>query len=244
MSNNGTERLGWIRLHRTIIDSKLWSCSDATFRVAVYLILEANHEPAWHRRVWIERGQTVRSITRISEDCNLSRKATRYALQILQKDGFIAIDEPFGAQQGHRLSIYNYGTYQNEKTNKGTGGAHEGNHEGNTNKNKENKENIPPKAPQGAGGKFSPPSIDQVRQYCEARRNNVDPEAFVDFYASKGWMVGKNKMKDWEAAVRTWEKNRNNAPPLPLDYGGAYTEPGEDPITRKLRLQKEKEQKQ
>ena len=38
------------------------------------------------------------------------------------------------------------------------------------------------------------------------RHNNVDPEKFVDFYAAKGWMIGKNKMKDWKAAVRTWEK--------------------------------------
>ena len=105
-------------------------------------------------------------------------------------------------------------------------------------------ENIPPKAPQGAGAKFKPPLVDDVRQYCEARGNSVDPESFVNFYASKGWMVGKNKMKDWQAAVRTWEKNRNNAPPLPLDYGGTYTEPGEDPISRQIRLRKEKEQKE
>lgn len=38
------------------------------------------------------------------------------------------------------------------------------------------------------------------------RHNNVDPEKFIDFYSAKGWMIGKNKMKDWKAAVRTWEK--------------------------------------
>lgn len=56
--------------------------------------------------------------------------------------------------------------------------------------------------------KFIPPSVDEVRQYCLERNNTVDAEAFVDFYESKGWLVGKNKMKDWKAAVRTWEKNR------------------------------------
>lgn len=57
--------------------------------------------------------------------------------------------------------------------------------------------------------RFKPPTIDEVREYCFERMNNVDAEAFVDFYASKGWMVGKNKMKDWKAAVRTWEKGRS-----------------------------------
>ena len=56
---------------------------------------------------------------------------------------------------------------------------------------------------------FKPPSVDEVRAYCCERMNNVNAEAFVDFYESKGWMVGKNKMKDWKAAVRTWEKGRN-----------------------------------
>jgi hypothetical protein len=60
---------------------------------------------------------------------------------------------------------------------------------------------------------FTPPTVDEVHDYCCERANNVDPEAFVDFYESKGWMVGKNKMKDWKAAVRTWEKEKNGTKP-------------------------------
>lgn len=56
--------------------------------------------------------------------------------------------------------------------------------------------------------RFTPPSVDQVMEYCQERKNNVDPQTFVDFYESKGWLIGKTKMKDWKAAVRTWEKNR------------------------------------
>lgn len=55
--------------------------------------------------------------------------------------------------------------------------------------------------------RFKRPTLEQVREYCNERGNNVDPEAWMDFYTSKGWMVGKNKMKDWQAAVRTWEKS-------------------------------------
>ena len=53
---------------------------------------------------------------------------------------------------------------------------------------------------------FAPPTVEEVRAYCVERNNRVDPERFVDFYSSKNWFVGKNKMKDWKAAVRTWEK--------------------------------------
>jgi hypothetical protein len=57
--------------------------------------------------------------------------------------------------------------------------------------------------------RFTPPTVEEVRAYCRERGNSVNPETFVDFYLGKGWMVGKNKMKDWKAAVRTWEKNRD-----------------------------------
>ena len=55
--------------------------------------------------------------------------------------------------------------------------------------------------------RFAPPSVDDVRAYCNERHNNVDPERFVDYYESNGWKVGKNKMKDWKATVRSWEHN-------------------------------------
>lgn len=53
---------------------------------------------------------------------------------------------------------------------------------------------------------FVPPSIQEVREYCVGRGNGIDAEQFVDFYASKGWRIGNSPMKDWKAAVRTWEK--------------------------------------
>ena len=55
--------------------------------------------------------------------------------------------------------------------------------------------------------RFQKPSVEEVRAYCEERKNKVDAESFVDFYESKGWVVGKSPMKNWKAAVRTWERN-------------------------------------
>ena len=64
--------------------------------------------------------------------------------------------------------------------------------------------------------RFTPPTLDDVLAYVRERGSDVDPQRFLDFYASKGWMVGKNPMKDWKAAVRTWEKREdtgNNSNP-------------------------------
>ena len=55
--------------------------------------------------------------------------------------------------------------------------------------------------------RFCPPTLAQVKEYCNERNNNVDAGHFVDYYTSNGWKVGKNKMKDWKAAVRSWEHN-------------------------------------
>lgn len=64
-----------------------------------------------------------------------------------------------------------------------------------------------PLTPQGGERKrFSPPTVNDVAEYCRERGNSVDPEKFVDFYAAKGWKVGNQPMKDWKAAVRMWER--------------------------------------
>lgn len=67
-------------------------------------------------------------------------------------------------------------------------------------------ENSPP-APTPSK-RFTKPTLEEVRAYCQERKNCVNAEKFVDYYDSNGWKVGKNPMKDWKAAVRTWEKNR------------------------------------
>lgn len=54
---------------------------------------------------------------------------------------------------------------------------------------------------------FIIPTLEEVTSYCDERNNTVNPQHFIDYYTSNGWMVGRNKMKDWKATVRTWEMN-------------------------------------
>ena len=84
-------------------------------------------------------------------------------------------------------------------------------------------------------GATSPiPTPDEVKEYCKERNNGVDPEKWFDHYSARGWMIGKNKMKDWRAAVRTWERNEfngNGEPPKakqpPLGNTGQWIEKAE-----------------
>lgn len=59
--------------------------------------------------------------------------------------------------------------------------------------------------------KFIIPTIDEIKEYCLERNNRVDATKFYNFYESKGWLIGKNKMKDWKAAVRNWEASDNKS---------------------------------
>lgn len=87
--------------------------------------------------------------------------------------------------------------------------------EGMQNKNKnKNKNNISPNGDIGNLGeksptraRFVPPTVEEVQDYCQERNNRVDASRFIDYYTSNGWKVGRQSMKDWKAAVRTWEKN-------------------------------------
>ena len=90
---------------------------------------------------------------------------------------------------------------------------------------------------ENASQRFIPPTLDEVREYCSERNNNVDPEKFVDYYTANGWKVGRNKMKDWKASVRTWERNEfNSGKKEQKKYGanGIELDTERDPIDEEL----------
>ena len=73
--------------------------------------------------------------------------------------------------------------------------------------------------------RFAKPTLDDVKAYCQERNNNVDAEKWFNYYSANGWKVGKNPMKDWKAAVRTWERSDQggkhksvNFEPYPDEY--------------------------
>ena len=81
--------------------------------------------------------------------------------------------------------------------------------------------------------RFSPPSVQEIEEYCTEKGFLLDAERFVDYYASIGWRVGKNPMKDWRAAVRTWVK-KDTPKPEPENCGYVLA-PAEDPFEVAMR---------
>ena len=89
----------------------------------------------------------------------------------------------------------------------------------NENENEKEKENESPsetereKQAKEKRKRFSAPSVDEVRDYCRERGNSISADTFVNFYASKDWMVGNSPMTDWKSAIRTWEERERSASP-------------------------------
>lgn len=76
-------------------------------------------------------------------------------------------------------------------------------------KGEEEEKKVSPKKEEKSS-KFKIPTTEEIRQYCSERNNNINPEGFYNYYESNGWMVGRNKMKDWKASVRTWEQRNES----------------------------------
>lgn len=66
----------------------------------------------------------------------------------------------------------------------------------------------------GKAGSNIPPKEEEVKKYCDERKNGIKAVEFIDYYSARGWMLGKCKMKNWQAAIRTWEKNKKDREPV------------------------------
>jgi hypothetical protein len=140
------------------------------------------------------------------------------SLELLRKSGYIIpYSGPDGRQYGHIPTFKDHqrfwgseakgkprlelpGTPAGTSLDRGLFGDTEIRSNGKDGTSKE----APPRA-----SRFTPPTLKEVSEYCQARKNSVDPEKFIAHYESNGWRVGRNPMKNWQAAVRTWEKSES-----------------------------------
>lgn len=217
---------GYIKLHRQIQDCWIWDSGKFDKRSAwIDLLMLANHRDKKimfdSEYIVITRGQFMTSIRKLSGRWEWSKSAVTAFLNLLEKDSMIKRDSD---NRRTLITIINYEVYQGmpdsketvNGTQSGTANGTQSGTQNGTTKNIRNKEYIKEKdIPNGISKKkvFTPPTVEEVRAYCQERGNNIDPQRFVDFYESKGWFVGKNKMKSWEAAVRNWEsRDKQNTP--------------------------------
>ncbi len=203
---------GWIKLHRKLLENPI-VCKDADhLAVWTYLLLKATHRERDSifkgERITLKPGQLIAGRKSIASFLKINEIKVQRILKLLENEHQI---EQQTSNRNRLITILNWGLYQgNEQqdeqqmNNKRTTDEQQMNTYKNIKNDKNNKKNI--------YAHFTPPTLDEVKAYCQERNNSVDPEKWYDFYESKGWMIGKNKMKDWKAAVRTWERRCDSKP--------------------------------
>ena len=139
----------------------------------------------------------------IAEFCQCSETKVSTAISKLIELGYIYVKHFDGRQRILKSRLSNFERQILKKSKADIKDLKESNTDNNTSNNTSKKDiGEEPKRK-----RFVPPTLEEVKAYCIERKNNVDAERFIDYYTSNGWQVGKNKMKDWKAAVRTWERN-------------------------------------
>ena len=210
--------MSWIKLDRGILDSGIWNDSEPFNKRAAWidLLLLANYEDTeqivGYEVVKVPRGSLLVTNRELADRWHWSNAKVAQFLLFLTSQGMIRKN---ANTKRTLLTIEKYSDYQDGVNTKRTRSEHGANTERTQDVNllykERNKEDKKLRNRGAQSARFIPPTVDEVRAYCQERTNEVSPEAFINFYESKGWMVGKNKMKDWKAAVRTWETSQRSA---------------------------------
>lgn len=205
---------GYVALHRKIIDS--WIAEDPmALALWARILIEATHKKrkVMHRGELydIEKGQLMFGLNKWSDKTGISREVIRKRIDMFESDGMIT-------RQKHPhmsiITVCKWDSYQSNNT--ATTRLEHGENTATTRReqqyNNVNKVNNVNNVNKSNGGKppekrkrFTPPTIQEASDYFfERGASQKEAQKFIDFYESKGWYVGKNKMKDWKAAVRNW----------------------------------------
>lgn len=217
---------GCILIARQIIASGIWKKPSDYLKIWIYILCKVNHKDNYA----FKRGE---NFFNWSEDIRDFKGITRNTLDNCIK--WLKSTEQITVQKTTRgmiLKVNNYGLYQDihnykkqdeirNEIRKGYGKDTERVQidTDTINKNDNNEKNDKNDLLGQKTKNFKKPSVNEILSYCSERKNNIDPERFFDFYEAKGWMLGKNKMKDWKAAVRTWEKtNKSYATATNIEY--------------------------
>lgn len=214
---------GFMRISREKVSEFEWLSNPNTFYVFMRLLFKANYKDSRWEGVEIKRGQFVTGRKALSEELNLSEQQIRTCLDKLSKTGYITIKS---TNRYSIVTICNYEVWQDDtETSNQQANQQLTNNQPTTNQQlttieerkeieelkKENerlKEELA-NASLKKSKSFVPPTVEEVSEFVREQGFHFDAIAFVNFYESKGWLVGKNKMKDWKAACRTWERKRN-----------------------------------
>ena len=215
---------GYIKIHRKFRDWE-WYSEPVVKDVFLHLLITASWEDSRYKGHEIKAGQTIITVSGLASELGVSTRQVRTAIEKLESTGEITrkTTNRFTVVTVENWSLYqaDYDDDGKQMTNKRQTDDKQMTNKRQTDDKRtlykeykktriqENNNSACARVSHGDGvSKFTKPTLQEVKAYCIERKNDVDPERFIDFYESNGWMVGKNRMKDWRAAVRNWERNK------------------------------------
>lgn len=195
----------YIKLNRSLLEWE-WYQDIKTCRVFIHMLLKANWKEGNFKGVDIPRGSFVSSLNNMACETNLTVDEVRTSIKHLKRTNEIATKSH---SKFTVFTVVKYDAYQDNPTQLTKQVP---------SKSQASPKQIPTieeckKGIREEGKKknravFTAPTVEEVKTYCQEGNRKIDAERFVDFYTSKNWMVGRNKMKDWKAAVRNWERGQ------------------------------------
>lgn len=206
----GAERKGWVKFQREWLNHPILNKDADYLSVWTHLVANAAIEPTpalfGGRLITLQAGQLTTGRKQLSQMSGVQEKKV---YRILSAFKYGQLIEQQTSSKNTLISVLpaaftqEYG--QQSEQQMGNKWAADGQQMGTLEEkrieNKESKEDNP------RAGHFTPPTVEEVRAYCCERKNSISPERFFDFYSANGWVQGKGKpIKDWKAAVRTWER--------------------------------------
>lgn len=210
----------FIKLYEQIVNWE-WFQHPNTLALFIYLLLKANYKDGNFQGRTIQRGQLVTSLPKIATGTGLTIRQTRTALEHLKSTGEVT-DE--SSNQYRIITIVKYDDYQSS-TDELTGNRQATDRRVDRQPTDEATPSIEyieyiekdrknrTIEREGTAKRFTPPTKDEILQFCQENGLSIDVDYFIDHYNSNGWLIGgKSKMKDWRATVRNWARRDRKAP--------------------------------
>lgn len=219
-------REGWVKLHRSVLTLPVFD-EPELLRLWLYLLLKASHQPrdvpVGQTIVHLQPGQLITGRKRIAQDLRISETNVRCQLKRLVVHQLVNLKTTnrFSLVTLMNWDFFQSGDQQSDQQNASQMPAkcQQPDHKQECNKKEKKEKNEKKGVPRAC---FAPPTLAEVQSYVAERHSPVIPQEFIDFYAAKGWMVGKTPMKDWKAACRnaeTWDRwHRKSVTPPFYDY--------------------------
>ena len=207
-SNLAKYKNGYIKLYRSLLDWE-WYADANVMRVFIHCLLKANHTVKKWQGHTIHAGQFITSLSHLAKETGLTEQKIRTAINKLKSTQELTSQS---TSRNTLITINNWEKWQSEQHSE----QQTDNKQITTTNNDKNIYNKEEKI-------FRKPTLEEIKNYCLERNNLIIPEKFYNYYEANGWMVGKSKMKNWKAAIRTWETNQTkfNQTKDNVDVGGA-----------------------